>query len=130
MAISKILYMKDCGSGFHGRHLKTALDYVMNPEKTRDGRLIGGINCQPDNAFEQMKATKRKFGKIDKRQGYHIILSFKEGEIDSDKAYEITRRFVEEYLGKEYEAVFCVHDNTDHIHSHTVFNSVSFVDGN
>ena len=129
MAISKILYMKDCGSGFHGRHLKTALEYVMNPEKTRDGRLIGGINCQPDNAFEQMKATKRKFGKIDKRQGYHIILSFKEGEIDSDKAYEITRRFVEEYLGKEYEAVFCVHDNTDHIHSHTVFNSVSFVDG-
>lgn len=129
MAISKILYMKDCGSGFHGRHLKTALDYVMNPEKTQDGRLIGGINCQPDNAFEQMKATKRKFGKIDKRQGYHIILSFKEGEIDPDKAYEITRRFVEEYLGKEYEAVFCVHDNTDHIHSHTVFNSVSFVDG-
>ena len=129
MAISKILYMKDCGSGFHGRHLKTALDYVMNPEKTQDGRLIGGINCQPDNAFEQMKATKRKFGKIDKRQGYHIILSFKEGEIDPVKAYEITRRFVEEYLGKEYEAVFCVHDNTDHIHSHTVFNSVSFVDG-
>ena len=36
MAISKILYMKDCGSGFHGRHLKTALEYVMNPEKTRD----------------------------------------------------------------------------------------------
>ena len=129
MAISKILYMKDCGGHFHGRHLKSALDYIMNPEKTQEGRLVGGINCQPDNAFEQMKDTKRKFGKIDKRQGYHLILSFKEGETDPDMVYEITRRFVEEYLGNEFEAVYCVHDNTDHVHSHIVFNSVSFVDG-
>ena len=77
MAISKILNMKDCGGHFHGKHLKRALDYVMNPDKTQDGRLVGAINCQVDTAFEQMKETKRNFGKIDKRQGYHIILSFK-----------------------------------------------------
>ena len=129
MAISKILHMKDSGNSFHARHLKRALDYVMNPEKTQDGRLIGAINCQVDSAFEQMKATKRKFGKVDKRQGYHIILSFKEDEVNSDTAFEITRRFVEEYLGKSYEAVYVVHDNTAHVHSHIVFNSVSFVDG-
>ena len=129
MAISKILNMKDCGGHFHGKHLKRSLDYVMNPEKTQDGRLIGAINCQVDSAFEQMKATKRKFGKVDKRQGYHIILSFKEDEVNSDTAFEITRRFVEEYLGKSYEAVYVVHDNTAHVHSHIVFNSVSFVDG-
>ena len=104
MAISKILNMKDCGGHFHGKHLKRSLDYVMNPEKTQDGRLVGAINCQVDSAFEQMKATKRKFGKVDKRQGYHIILSFKEDEVNSDTAFEITRRFVEEYLGKSYEA--------------------------
>ena len=126
MAISKILNMKDCGGHFHGKHLKRSLDYVMNPEKTQDGRLVGAINCQVDSAFEQMKATKRKFGKVDKRQGYHIILSFKEDEVNSDTAFEITRRFVEEYLGKSYEAVYVVHDNTAHVHSHIVFNSVSF----
>ena len=129
MAISKILNMKDCGGHFHGKHLKRSLDYVMNPEKTQDGRLIGAINCQVDSAFEQMKATKRKFGKVDKRQGYHIILSFREDEVNPDTAFEITRRFVEEYLGKSYEAVYVVHDNTAHVHSHIVFNSVSFVDG-
>ncbi len=125
----KILNMKDCGGHFHGKHLKRSLDYVMNPEKTQDGRLVGAINCQVDSAFEQMKATKRKFGKVDKRQGYHIILSFKEDEVNPDTAFEITRRFVEEYLGKSYEAVYVVHDNTAHVHSHIVFNSVSFVDG-
>ena len=129
MAISKILNMKDCGGHFHGKHLKRSLDYVMNPEKTQDGRLIGAINCQVNSAFEQMKATKRKFGKVDKRQGYHIILSFKEDEVNPDTAFEITRRFVEEYLGKSYEAVYVVHDNTAHVHSHIVFNSVSFMDG-
>lgn len=129
MAISKILNMKDCGGHFHGKHLKRSLDYVMNPEKTQDGRLVGAINCQVDSAFEQMKATKRKFGKVDKRQGYHIILSFKEDEVNPETAFEITRRFVEEYLGKSYEAVYVVHDNTAHVHSHIVFNSVSFVDG-
>ena len=101
----------------------------MNPEKTQGGRLVGAINCQADMAFEQMMDTKKQFGKTDKRQGYHIILSFKEDEVESDRAFEITQKFVAEYLGDAYEAVFVVHDNTDHVHSHIVFNSVSFVDG-
>ena len=129
MAISKILYMKDCGKGYPGKHLKQALEYIMNPEKTQDGRLIGGMNCQPETAYRQMIETKKEFNRVDKRQGYHLILSFKEGEVTPDIAYEITQKFVNEYLGHSYEAVFCVHDNTDHVHSHIVFNSVSFVDG-
>ena len=76
MAISKILNMKDCGGHFHGKHLKRALDYVMNPDKTQDGRLVGAINCQVDTAFEQMKETKRNFGKIDKRQVIYALSNF------------------------------------------------------
>ena len=129
MATSKILYMKDCGKAFHGRHLKVALEYISAPEKTQDGRLISGINCIPEFAFEQMKETKKKYGKIDKRQAYHLIISFKEREVDADTAFEITEKFVKEYLGEKYEAVYAVHDNTAHIHSHIVFNSVSFLDG-
>lgn len=129
MAISKILYMKDCGNAFHGKHLKAALDYISDPDKTQNGRLIAGINCIPEFAYEQMKETKREFGKMDKRQAYHIIISFKEGEVDADTAFEITEKFTKEYLGDKYEAVYSVHDNTNHIHSHIVFNSVSFLDG-
>lgn len=129
MAISKILYMKDCGRGFHGKHLKAALDYITDMAKTQQGSLIGGINCQPGYAYEQMKETKKYFGKVDKRQGYHLIISFQEGEVDADTAFEITERFVKEYLAERYEAVYAVHDNTEHLHSHIVFNSVSFLDG-
>ncbi len=123
------MHMKDCGSGFHGRHLRRSINYIMNPDKTQEARFIGGVNCQPDMAFEQMRETKRKFGKVDQRQGYHIVLSFKEGEIEPDTAYELTEKFIQQYLKNQYEAVFAIHDNTDHVHSHIVFNSVSCING-
>ena len=129
MAISKITCMKDCGKSYHGKHLRAALAYITVPEKTQQGRLVAGINCVPEFAFEQMKETKRKYGKLDKRQGYHLVLSFKENEVTQDTAMELTSRFVKEYLGSEYEAVYAVHDNTRHIHAHIVFNSVSFLTG-
>lgn len=129
MAISKITCMKDCGKSYHGKHLRAALAYITVPEKTQQGRLVAGINCVPEFAFEQMKETKRKYGKLDKRQGYHLVLSFKENEATPDTAMELTSRFVKEYLGSEYEAVYAVHDNTRHIHAHIVFNSVSFLTG-
>lgn len=129
MAITKLLYMKDCGKGFPGKHLKAALDYISDVDKTQGGRLIAGVNCRPGYAYEQMRDTKQKFGKTDKRQAYHLIISFQEGEIDADTAFEVTEKFVKEYLGDSYEAVYTVHDNTAHIHSHIVFNSVSFTDG-
>lgn len=129
MAISKIMHMKDSGTGYHGVHLKRSIDYIMVPEKTQNGRLVGAVNCIADNAFEQMRETKEKFGKNNQRQGYHIVLSFKEDEVDADTVFEITQKFVQEYVGNRYETVFAVHDNTDHIHSHIIYNSVSFVDG-
>jgi hypothetical protein len=121
--------MKDCGTGFHGKHLKQALEYVSVPEKTGQGKRIGALNCTPDSAYEQMVATKKKFGKTDQRQGYHLIISFQENEVDADTAFEIIGKFAEEYLGEKYEALYTVHDNTAHVHGHIIFNSVSFLDG-
>lgn len=129
MAISKILYIGDCGRGYSGKHLRQAIDYILEPEKTGQGHWIGGINCQPYKAYEQMKQTKKQFSKMDKRQGYHLILSFVEGEVNQETAFKIVEKFVEEYLGGSYEAVYAIHDNTDHIHGHIIFNSVNFIDG-
>ena len=99
MAISKILYIGDCGRGYAGKHLRQAIDYILEPEKTGQGQWIGGINCQPYKAYEQMKQTKKQFSKMNKRQGYHLILSFVEGEVDQETAFKIVEKFVEEYLG-------------------------------
>ncbi len=129
MAITKILTINDSGVKFSGKHLKQAIEYILDNGKTQNGRFVTGINCQPENVFEQMKATKRKFGKTDKRQGYHLIISFEEGEITPDTAFEIIGKFVQEYLGEGYEAIYAVHDNTAHVHGHIIFNSVNYVTG-
>ena len=129
MAITKILTINDSGVKFSGKHLKQAIEYIIDNVKTQDGRFVTGINCQPEKAFEQMKATKIKFGKADKRQGYHLIISFEEGEVTPDTAFEIIGKFVQEYLGEGYEAIYAVHDNTAHVHGHIIFNSVNYVTG-
>ena len=129
MAITKILTIGDSGVKFAGKHLEQAVSYILDREKTQDGRLVTGINCQPGKAYEQMAATKRKYGKTDKRQGYHLIISFEAGEVSPDTAFEIIRKFTEEYLGQEYEAVLAVHDNTAHVHGHIIFNSVNYHNG-
>ena len=63
MAISKILYIGDCGARFHGKHLKQALDYIADREKTDGGRWVSSLNCQTDYAYEQMCETK-KYGQF------------------------------------------------------------------
>ncbi len=129
MAITKILTISDSGVKFAGKHLEQAVSYILDREKTQDGRLVTGINCQPGRAYEQMAATKRKYGKTDKRQGYHLIISFEAGEVTPETAFEIIQKFTEEYLGQGYEAVLAVHDNTAHVHGHIIFNSVNYWNG-
>ena len=129
MAMTKILTINDCGRKFAGRHLQTAITYILDPNKTQNMRYVTGINCQPEKAFDQMLATKQKFGKTDKRQGYHIIISFEEEDVEPGTAFEIIRKFAEEYLGQGYEAIYAVHDNTAHTHGHIIFNSVNGITG-
>jgi hypothetical protein len=111
------------------QHLQNALEYIQNPDKTEKLLFVGSVNCPPKTAFEQMMNTKKMFQKTDKRQGYHIVLALKPGEGTPEIAYDMAKRFTEEFLGDRYEAVYAVHVDKDHIHSHIVWNSVSFLDG-
>lgn len=129
MAITKIMCMKSAEHGNVAAHLKHSLAYICNEAKTEMGSLVGGINCLPDFAYEQMIGTKEMFGQTGGRQGYHFIISLKPGEGTKEQMYEITRRFAEEFLGGEYEGVFSVHTDKDHLQGHLVYNSVNMVTG-
>lgn len=110
-------------------HLANAISYITDEEKTQSGSLVGSHNCSVDTALQEMLATKRKFGKIDKRQGYHFIISFKKQEVRPETAMEITQKFVERYFGDNFQCLYATHDNTEHVHSHILFNSVSWRTG-
>ena len=111
-------------------HLKNALEYIQNPDKTEECVLVGGINCLPDTAFEQMEETKNIFHKTGKRQGYHVIISFSpEEKVTAEQAMYVLEHFAKDVLGDDYEAVYAVHTDREHMHGHLIWNSVSMTTG-
>lgn len=128
MAISKILHINPHMNS-ETYHLKTGLNYITKSEKTMNGLYVGAVNCMVENAYECMRTTKEIYGKTDKRQAYHLIISFEEGETNPETAFEIIKEFVNRYLADNYEAVYSVHNDTNHIHGHIIWNSVRFTDG-
>lgn len=131
MAITKIWNIPKSKKGNMSSSLRRSLEYIVNPEKTEGGLLVGSVNCLPDAeaAYIQMCETKRIFGKELGRQGYHIVLSCPIGEGDPQTMYEITEEFIHEFLGDRYEVLFAVHVDKGHLHSHIVYNSCNMIDG-
>ena len=128
MAITKILNIQESEGRNPASHLKNALEYIQNPDKTEECVLVGGINCLPDTAFEQMEETKNIFHKTGKRQGYHVIISFSpEEKVTAEQAMYVLEHFAKDVLGDDYEAVYAVH--TDKEHMHLIWNSVSMTTG-
>ena len=130
MAITKILNIMESEGRNPASHLKNALEYIQNPDKTEECVLVGGINCLPDTAFEQMEETKNIFHKTGKRQGYHVIISFSpEEKVTSEQAMYVLEHFAKDVLGDDYEAVYAVHTDREHMHGHLIWNSVSMTTG-
>ena len=120
MAVTKILAR-------HAR-LDLAINYAVNPDKTDEEVLTAYLNCDKGHACHQMLATKEAKNNRDGVQYYHIIQSFKPGEITPELALEIAQAFAKEHLAV-YEVVIGVHVDKEHIHAHMVFNSVNLVTG-
>lgn len=109
--------------------LHNVLEYAEADYKTENRYFVSGINCNSENAYEQMQITKRAFGKADGIIGYHIIHSFNEGEVTPELAHKIGMELATELFGDRFEVVVATHLNTKHYHNHIILNSVSFKDG-
>ena len=110
---------------------KKLLAYVSREKKTKleDRRFVSGVNCSPESAYEEMLLTKQANGKTGGRLYYHLVQSFPKGyDIKPELAHKIALEFTERAF-KDYECVVATHIDREHIHSHIVFNSVSFQNG-
>ena len=120
MAVTKILARRG--------GLRQAIEYVLNGDKTEEQILTATQNCTKESACHNMLSAKLRWNKMDKVQLYHIIQSFRPGEISPELALEIAQKFVQEPL-PGYQAVIGVHVDKKHIHAHIVFNSVNQMTG-
>ncbi len=116
MAVTKILARKG--------PLADGINYILNGEKTAAQTLTAYLNCDPGQAARQMLDTKEACGKTGGVQYYHVIQSFKPGEVTPELALKIAEEFAEEQL-PGFETVIAVHVDKSHIHAHLIFNSVN-----
>ena len=116
MAITKILARRG--------GLSQAIAYVLNGDKTEEQILTAAQGCLTSTACHDMAAVKQRWNKTDGVQLYHVIQSFRPGELSPELALEIAREFAREHL-PGYQAVIGVHTDREHIHAHIVFNSVN-----
>lgn len=133
-------------------NLGGVLDYAANPEKTdlmnllryatqqrkttfqEEGtpvrELVTGIHCAPATARQEMQAVKKRFGKEKGVIAYHGYQSFAPGECTPELAHEIGVKLARQLWGGRYQVLVATHlDRENHLHSHFVINTVSFVDG-
>ncbi len=111
--------------------MKNVLAYVTRTEKTKseDKQYVTALNCSAPTAYAEMLATKNAYHKNSGRMYYHLVQSFPKGDdTPPELAHRIAVELAEKAFGK-YECVVATHIDREHIHSHIVFNSVSFENG-
>lgn len=121
MAITKIHAVKHT--------VGKSITYIGNDLKTENGEYISTFGCAYETAELEFELTAQG-AKYDggENQAYHLIQSFKQGEVTPEQCHEIGKKFAYEVLGGKYEYVLCTHTDKGHYHNHIIFNAVSFKD--
>lgn len=109
--------------------LTDIIAYAADEKKTEKQYFTTGINCDVENAREQFNITKLSFNKTGGIVCGHCMQSFDGYEVTPEEAHEIGVQMSKELWGDRFQIVVATHLNTNNVHNHIVFNSVSFVDG-
>lgn len=120
MAISKLSPIKST--------LALAIDYILNPEKTYNGKYTFAYGCSLDSrdaAKDFLNIRDLGTGKGDVL-AQHIKLSFKGNEVTPEEAIQIGVELADKLLKGKYQYVLAAHTNTENIHIHLIFNNVDF----
>ena len=113
--------------------MKGLINYCTQDKKVHDDisqrRLVGGVNCDGENAFTEFMVTKKSYGKVKGTNFYQYVQSFSPNEdITPEQVHKIGLEFAEK-AWQGHEVLVTTHSDADHLHNHFVINSVSFETG-
>lgn len=114
----------------HGSRGRTdCINYIKNPEKTRNGTLVTGVNCSSEYADYEMQLNNNKFHLEENdstRTCYHGYQSFdpKEKNLTAEEVHQMGVELVKR-LYPDFQVVVCTHVDRLHIHNHFCINSVN-----
>jgi len=127
MALLKVVNRK--GKYHDPDSRETIARYITNPNKTLSGFIGVSEGVNPQDIAGSMNQVAQHFNKTRGVQLRHIIISFLPDEVSSPEVVYRIGCDLAGYTSQEYQTVFAVHENTNRLHIHLMFNSISFVDG-
>lgn len=132
MATTRIMPLHIGKSRTISKAIRDIIDYVENPQKTDNGRLITGYACDSRSIDAEFLFAKRQYisntGRVrgeDDVIAYHLRQSFIPGEITPEEANRIGCELAKRFTKENHAYVVCTHIDKEHIHNHIIWNSVN-----
>ena len=112
--------------------IRDIIDYVENPEKTEEGRLITSYQCNARIADKEFLFAKKLYiQKTGRERGaddviaYHLRQSFVPGEITPEEANRLGRELAMRFTKGRNAFFVCTHIDKHHVHNHIIINAVN-----
>ena len=108
------------------------IDYVANPQKTDNGKLITGYECDTRTVDAEFLLMKRQYiattGRVrgkDDVIAYQVRQSFLPSEITPEDANRIGVEFAKRFTKGNNAFIVCTHIDKAHIHNHIIWSAVN-----
>ena len=132
MATRRIMPLHIGKGRTESRAISDIIDYVANPQKTDNGKLITGYGCDSRTADAEFLLAKRQYisatGRVrgaDDVIAYHVRQSFKPGEITPEEANRLGVEFAKRFTKGNHAFVVCTHIDKSHVHNHIIWSAVN-----
>ena len=132
MATTRIMPLHIGKGRTESKAVSDIIDYVENPQKTDNGRLITGYGCDSRTADAEFLLAKRQYiaatGRVRGAAdviAYHVRQSFKPGEITPEEANRLGVEFAKLFTKGRHAFVVCTHIDKSHIHNHIIWSAVN-----
>ena len=107
------------------------LDYILDDNKTDNGKYVCSFECDTSDAANQFNDTREEYeiltGRSQSRDSciiaYHVRQAFLPGEVDADTANQLGFELAMELTKGNNAFVVATHVDRDHIHNHIIFNA-------
>lgn len=132
MATTRIMPLHIGKGRTESQAVSDIIDYVSNPQKTDNGRLVTSFACDSRIADAEFLLAKREYisttGRVrgaDDVLAYHVRQSFVPGEITPEEANRLGVEFAKRFTKGSHAFVVCTHIDKSHIHNHIIWNAVN-----
>lgn len=101
--------------------------YITNAAKAKSGFI--GRRMVDDDIAGCMNFMVTMCGVDDDAELLHFVLTFSPEEVNEPKTACGFAEQITDYIATKYQVCYAVHEDTENLHVHFVFNSMSYLDG-